>query len=58
MIVQILALVLGLLKMQYYTTLDIVLIVSDILSVLIILSLFRTVLRVLKNEKSPAQKAG
>ena len=57
-VVQILALVLGLLKIQYYTTLDIVLIIFDILSVLIILWLFRTVLKVLKKEKLPAQKAG
>jgi len=57
-VVQILALVLGVIKIQYYTSLDIVLIISDILSVLMILWLFRIVLKVLNKEKTSAQQTG
>ena len=56
--VQILAFVLGLLKIQQYSTLDIVLIVSDILAMLIAIVLLPVVLRTIKNEGSPTQKAG
>ena len=58
LIVQILASVLGLLKIQQYTTLDIVLIIGDILSVLIVLRVISATSRAIKNEESPAQKAG
>lgn len=53
-LVQILALVLGLLKVKKYATLDIVLIISDILSVLVILWLLGTVLRTIRSEEPPA----
>ena len=56
--VAILALVLGLLKIQHYATLDIVLIISDILAILIMIGLISAVLRAMTNEESPAQKAG
>lgn len=56
-IVQILALVLGLLKIQHYTTLDMVLIISDILALLIVIWSIGIVSRAIK-EESPAQKAG
>lgn len=52
-LIQILALVLGLLKEQNFTTLDTVLIISDILSVLIILWLLRTVIRTIRREEPP-----
>ena len=57
LIVQILALVLGLLKIQLYTTLDMVLIISDILAMLIIIWSVGVVSRAIK-EEFPAQKAG
>jgi len=56
--VQILAFVLGLIKIQHYTTLDIVLIISDILALLISLWLNYIVLGARTNEESPAQEAG
>lgn len=57
-IVQILALVLGLLKIQYYSTLDIVLIFSDFLSVLIALWSISTAIRAQSKKESFAQEAG
>jgi hypothetical protein len=57
-IVQILALALGLLKIQDYSTLDIVLIISDILSVFIALWSISTVIRAQSKNESSAQEAG
>ena len=57
LIVQILASALGLLKIQHYTTLDIVLIIGDVLSVLIVLWVISATSRAIKEEAS-AQKAG
>ena len=56
--VEVLAVVLGLILVRHYTTLDIVLITCDILSVLISLWLTGVTVRVRTNEESPAQKAG
>ena len=57
-LVQLLALVLGLLWIQQYTTLDTVLIVLDILAILITFWLNIVVVRVQKSSASPVQKAG
>ena len=57
-LVQLLALVLGLLWIQEYTTLDTVLIVLDILAILIAFWLTIVVIRVQKSSASPVQKTG
>ena len=56
--IEILAFILGLIQVQHYTTLDVVLITSNILSLLISLWLTSITVRARINEKSPAQKAG
>jgi len=58
MIVQIFTLGLGLLKIQQYTTLDIVLIISDILAVVIVIWSIGTIAKATMNTESPAQRAG
>ena len=57
LIVQIFALGLGLLRIQQYTTLDIVLIISDILAVLIVLWSIAIIARATINNESHTQKA-
>ena len=56
--IEILAFILGLILIQDYTTLDFVLITSDILSMLISLWLTSVTVRARMNEKSSVQKAG